>query len=152
MACCQPFLVVGSNTARTFTNINANQNLNKQLSSISSITTSWSWTQTYSGSLVDDIAYDLFTSATSGGSNAYEIMVWLANYNAGPISSSYGSNGQPTPVASGISLAGHTWNLYSGSNGANNVFSFLPTSGTVTNFSGDIKTFLNVCGSFSATA
>lgn len=73
-----------------------------------------------------------------------EIMIWLANFNAGPISSAYNSSGQPVPVASGISLAGHTWNLYSGSNGANNVFSFLPASGTITSFSGDIKTFLNV--------
>jgi xyloglucan-specific endo-beta-1,4-glucanase len=71
-------------------------------------------------------------------------MIWLANFNAGPISASYSASGQPVPIASGISLAGHTWNLYSGSNGANNVFSFLPASGTITSFSGDIKTFLNV--------
>jgi hypothetical protein len=70
---------------------------------------SWTWSTSYSGSIVADVAYDLFTSATSGGANAYEIMIWLANYNAGPISYSYGSNGQPTPVASGVSLAGHTW-------------------------------------------
>ena len=71
-------------------------------------------------------------------------MVWLANFNAGPISFQYGSDGRPVPVASSISLAGHTWNLYSGSNGANNVFSFLPTSGTITSFSGDLKPFFNV--------
>jgi hypothetical protein len=35
-------------------------------------------------------------------------------------------------------------NVYSGSNGANNVFSFLPTSGTVTSFSGDLNLFLKV--------
>jgi xyloglucan-specific endo-beta-1,4-glucanase len=101
-------------------------------------------------------------SATSGGSNAYEIMIWLANYNAGPISYNYGSNGQPTPVASNLSIAGHTWyalpvprtfrrlvsltsdgrNLYYGSNGSNYVYSFLPTSGTVTAFSGDVNAFL----------
>ena len=34
--------------------------------------------------------------------------------------------------------------MYFGSNGANNVYSFLPTSGTVTNFSGDINAFLKV--------
>ena len=71
-------------------------------------------------------------------------MIWLANYNAGPISAVYNSSGQPVPVASNISLAGHTWNLYSGSNGANNVFSFLPTSGMITSFNGDIFTFLTV--------
>lgn len=94
--------------------------------------------------MVADVAYDLFTANTAGGANVNEIMIWLANYNAGPISATYNSSGQPVPVASNISLGGHTWNLYSGSNGANNVFSFLPTSGTVTNFSADLKTFLTV--------
>ena len=35
-----------------------------------------------------------------------------------------------------------TRNLYFGSNGANNVYSFLPASGTISSFSGDINTFL----------
>lgn len=35
-----------------------------------------------SSSVVADVAYDMFTSSTSGGSNEYEIMVWLANYNS----------------------------------------------------------------------
>ena len=106
--------------------------------------TTWDWSQTSSGSIVADVAYDLFTSNTAGGSNVNEIMIWLANFNAGPISSQYGSDGKPVPVASNLSLAGHTWNLYSGSNGANAVFSFLPTSGTITSFSGDIKAFFDV--------
>lgn len=133
----------GSGGVKSFTNIQLNQGINKQLSAISSMPTTWQWSQSSSGTVVADIAYDLFTSNSPGGSNVNEIMIWLANYNAGPISSSYSSSGQPVPVASGISLAGHTWNLYSGSNGANNVFSFLPTSGTITNFSGDVKAFLN---------
>lgn len=59
--------------------------------------------------MVADVAYDLFTSASSGGSAAYEIMIWLANINAGPISATYNSAGQPVPVSSDISLAGQTW-------------------------------------------
>lgn len=35
-------------------------------------------------------------------------------------------------------------NVYHGSNGSNEVFSFLPTSGTIASFSGDLKTFLTV--------
>jgi xyloglucan-specific endo-beta-1,4-glucanase len=66
----------------------------------------------YSGSLVADVAYDIFTSASSGGANAYEIMIWLANYNAGPISSQYSSSGAPTPVQSNVNIAGHTWFVY----------------------------------------
>jgi len=95
---------------KSYTNINANLGLNKRLSAISSIPSTWTWSQTAtSGSLVAAIAYDLFTSATSGGSNAYEIMIWLANYNAGPISYNYGSDGKPVAVASNLSLAGKTW-------------------------------------------
>jgi xyloglucan-specific endo-beta-1,4-glucanase len=69
-------------------------------------------------------------------------MIWLANYNAGPISYTYGADGSPTPVASNLSLGGHTWNLYYGTNGANYVYSFLPTSGTITSFSADLNAFL----------
>ncbi|KAI0087216.1 concanavalin A-like lectin/glucanase [Irpex rosettiformis] len=133
----------GGSGVKSFSNIQLNNGINKQLSAISSIPTTWKWSQTSSGTIVADVAYDLFTSNSAGGSNVNEIMIWLANYNAGPISSTYNSAGQPVPAASGISLAGHTWNLYSGSNGANNVFSFLPTSGTITSFSGDLKPFFD---------
>jgi xyloglucan-specific endo-beta-1,4-glucanase len=40
------------------------------------------------------------------------------------------------------SLTGGDRNLYYGSNGSNYVYSFLPTSGTVTAFSGDVNAFL----------
>ncbi|KAF9063019.1 glycoside hydrolase family 12 protein [Rhodocollybia butyracea] len=134
----------GGTGVKSFTNIQLNAGINQKLSAISTIPSTWNWKQTSSGTVVADVAYDMFTSNNAGGSAVNEIMIWLANYNAGPISFVYNSAGQPVPVASGISLAGHTWNLYSGSNGANNVFSFLPsTSGTtITSFSGDIKTFL----------
>ncbi|RDB26664.1 putative xyloglucan-specific endo-beta-1,4-glucanase A [Hypsizygus marmoreus] len=134
---------VGGNGVKSYTNINLNSGLNKRLSAISTIPTTWRWSQTISGSIVANIAFDLFTSSTSGGSNANEIMVWLANYNAGPISAVYNSDGTPKPVASNVSLAGRTWNVYFGSNGANNVYSFLPTSGAVvTSFSADLNIFL----------
>ncbi|VDB99564.1 unnamed protein product [Peniophora sp. CBMAI 1063] len=132
----------GGTGIKSFTNLQQNDGANQQLSAISSIQTTWDWSIS-SSNIVADVAYDTFTSATSGGSAAYEIMVWLANYNAGPISSSYDSSGQPVPVASSITIAGHTWNLYSGSNGANAVFSFLPTSGVITSFSGDLMDFFS---------
>lgn len=69
----------------------------------------WRWSQSSSGTVVANIAYDLFTSTTSGGANVNEIMIWLANYNAGPISAVYNSDGTPQPKASNVSLAGHTW-------------------------------------------
>jgi len=132
----------GGSGVKSFSNIQLNQGINKQLSAIKSIPSTWNWSQSTSGTIVADVAYDLFTSNSAGGSNVNEIMVWLANINAGPISAVYNSNGTPQPVASNLNIAGHTWNLYSGSNGANNVFSFLPTSGTITSFSGDLLAFL----------
>ncbi|KZP14586.1 glycoside hydrolase family 12 protein [Athelia psychrophila] len=132
----------GGSGVKSFSNINLDVGLNVKLSAITSIVSTWDWSISSSSGIVADVAYDLFTSATSGGSNAYEIMIWLANYNAGPISYTYGSSGAPTPVASNITIAGHTWNLYYGSNGSNYVYSFLPVSGVVTAFSGDLKAFL----------
>ncbi|KIP09316.1 glycoside hydrolase family 12 protein [Phlebiopsis gigantea 11061_1 CR5-6] len=128
---------------KSYSNIQLNKGINTQLSAISSIPTVWQWSQSSSSSIVADVAYDLFTSKTAGGKNTNEIMIWLANFNAGPLSYTYGSNGKPTPVASNLSLAGHTWSLYHGNNGANEVWSFLPSSGTITSFSGDLNTFLN---------
>ncbi|KAK7052250.1 glycoside hydrolase family 12 protein [Favolaschia claudopus] len=132
----------GGSGVKSYTNVGTSQGINKQLSAIKSIPAVWTWSQSTSGSIVANVAYDLFTSNSAGGSNVNEIMIWLANLNAGPISATYNSAGQPVPVASNVSLGGHTWNLYFGSNGANNVYSFLPTSGQVTSFNADINLFL----------
>ncbi|KAJ7267406.1 glycoside hydrolase family 12 protein [Mycena rebaudengoi] len=132
----------GGTGVKSYTNVQQNAGINKQLSAIKTIPAVWTWSQATTGTVVANVAYDLFTANTAGGSSVNEIMIWLANINAGPISFVYNSAGQPVPVASNVSLGGHTWNLYSGSNGANNVFSFLPTSGTVTSFNADINLFL----------
>ncbi|CAK4034298.1 Endoglucanase cel12C [Lecanosticta acicola] len=132
----------GSGGVKTYPNVVANYAA-KQLSAISSMKTSWSWS--YSGSsIVADVAYDLFTSSSATGSNENEIMIWLAAYGgAGPISASYDSSGSPVPVAT-VTLAGYSWKLYKGSNGVNEVYSFLPATGSIiTIFSGDIKTFIS---------
>ncbi|KAI0761855.1 concanavalin A-like lectin/glucanase domain-containing protein [Irpex lacteus] len=135
---------VGGTGIKSYSNIQQNAGINKQLSAIKSIPTTWKWSQKSSGSIVADVAYDLFTADTAGGSNVNEIMIWLANYNAKPISFNWSAQGDPIPVATSVSLAGHTWNVYSGSNGANNVFSFLPSNGGVlTSFSGDLKVFFD---------
>ncbi|KAG6890041.1 hypothetical protein C0995_012498 [Termitomyces sp. Mi166 len=147
---------VGGTGVKSYTNVALNSGLNKRLSDISSIPSS-------SGTVVADVAYDLFTSSSSGGSAQNEIMIWLANYNAGPISAVYNSDGTPQPKASNVSLGGRTWsvtpvlslaftdnmrsslqrNLYFGSNGVNNVYSFLPTGNAiVTSFNADINVFI----------
>ncbi|KAK3703326.1 hypothetical protein LTR37_014538 [Vermiconidia calcicola] len=117
----------------------------KPLSEITSMQSSWSWS--YDGSnIVADVAYDMFTSSTAGGSNEYEIMIWLAALGgAGPISSTYGADGSATPIAT-VALAGTNWTLYKGPNGDMTVFSFLADS-EVTNFSGDLKEFIDYLAS-----
>lgn len=62
-------------------------------------------------------------------------MVWLAALGgAGPISSSGSPVATPT-------IAGISWKLYSGPNGATTVYSFVAAS-EVTSFSADMKLFL----------
>lgn len=131
----------------------------QQISAISSMPSTWSWT--YEGDdIVADVAYDFFTSSTAGGSNEFEVMVWLAALGgAGPISSkclhfrlyicvaddrvpgSYGADGAAVPVAT-ADIAGQSWKLYKGPNGQMTVFSFVATS-TVNDFSGDMKDFFD---------
>jgi xyloglucan-specific endo-beta-1,4-glucanase len=61
-------------------------------------------------------------------------MIWLAALGgAGPIS----STGSPV---SNATIAGVSWNLYCGPNGAMTVYSFVAVS-EVTSFSGDLKLF-----------
>jgi xyloglucan-specific endo-beta-1,4-glucanase len=139
------------------------------ISKIKSIPSAWSWSYTGSG-LTADVAYDLFTSNSAGGSEAYEMMIWLANINAGPISryvlsrcpihspvssrslrkqirlltlfrSAYSADGKAVPIGS-TTIAGTKWNVYKGPNGAMTVFSFLPADGSqIKSFNGDVNLF-----------
>ena len=58
-----------------------------------------------------DIAYDFFTSDSPGGSNLHEAMIWLGNFNAGPISN-YDADG-PIPTMTNLAIAGYTWQVTS---------------------------------------
>jgi xyloglucan-specific endo-beta-1,4-glucanase len=90
-------------------------------------------------------------------------MVWLANFEAGPISTSLTIDGTPIPITGNISLVGHDWysslpytegceilkpillprDLYDKINGTNHIYSFLPSDhAPITSFEGDLYTFL----------
>lgn len=109
--------------------------LNRTVSSINTLTTSFNVSVPGSGNYAT--TYDIWANNW-----AYEIMLWM-NWNGqvGPIAESYDQNGA-VPNFRNVSLGGHTWNIYRGSNGANAVFSFLRTSqtnsGTV-----DVRAILN---------
>ncbi|KAK7424057.1 hypothetical protein QQX98_000667 [Neonectria punicea] len=122
----------GSNQVKSYSNV-ALESVNKQLSAISSIPSTWKWTQTGSN-LVADVAYDLWLAPSVGANNQYEIMIWLAAYGgAGPISST-GS------AIDTVTIAGSSWTVYSGPNGDTTVYSFVAAS-TITSFSGDLNLF-----------
>ncbi|KAK4185154.1 endoglucanase [Podospora australis] len=84
-----------------------------------------------------NVAYDVFTAANANNPNSYgdyELMIWLARYgNVYPIGSKVTS----------VNLAGKTWDLWTGYNGAMRVYSFVPPSGTIKSFSADVKEFFN---------
>lgn len=69
----------------------------------------WEWSYDITSTAVADVAYDLFTSTSPNGDNINEIMVWLANINAGPISAVFNAEGQAVPAISNVELEGNTW-------------------------------------------
>jgi hypothetical protein len=95
----------------------------RTVSSLATLTSSFNVTVPTSGNY--ETAYDIWAN-----NNAYEVMLWM-NWNGavGPIADSYDSNGA-VPAFRNVSLGGHTWNIYRGSNGANAVYSFLRTGNT----------------------
>ncbi|KAK8058047.1 endoglucanase a precursor [Apiospora phragmitis] len=95
------------------------------VSQINSLPTSvdWTYNTTFIGA---NVAYDIFTSTDRdhGNSNGdYELMIWL-------------------PIAT-VNIAGHTWDLDTGFNGAMRVFSFLAVNRPINSFSADVKDFFN---------
>lgn len=102
------------------------RNVGKKISALGSLTSSFNVSRPGSGAYTS--AYDIWA-----GGNAYEIMLWMNKQGSvGPIGSQQTS----------ASVGGHSWNIYKGTNGSNQVFSFVRTgntnSGTV-----DIKAVMN---------
>jgi xyloglucan-specific endo-beta-1,4-glucanase len=107
-----------------------NFNVNKALGSLTRLTSTMSATTPAGGAW--ESAYDIWDT-----NHAYEIMLWM-NYtgtaagcgNVKPISYNWSAAGCAIPVYTNVAVGGHTWNVYRGSNGANQVFSLLRTSKT----------------------
>ncbi|MFI1995511.1 hypothetical protein [Actinoplanes sp. NPDC020271] len=105
---------------------NAGKSVNKRLSALGSATSSFNVTVPSSGAYTT--AYDIWAN-----DNAYEIMLWMNRTGAvGPIGS----------LQTSVTVGGHSWNVYSGSNGANAVYSFVRTSNTSAG-TVDIKAIMN---------
>ncbi|CAM4491211.1 GH12 family glycosyl hydrolase domain-containing protein [Paenibacillus tarimensis] len=104
---------------------NSTKDVGKKLSALSSVKSSFNVTVPTSGT--DFVtAYDIWA-----GNYAYEIMLWMNHYGGvKPISHNWDAQGNPVPVYTNVNVGGHTWNVYRGTNGHNEVFSFVRTSKT----------------------
>jgi hypothetical protein len=91
---------------------NAKKVINKSITSLGSLSSSYNVTVPSSGSY--NTSYDIWDT-----NHAYEIMLWMNKTGAvGPLGTSQGN----------VTLGGHTWTVYKGNNGSNAVFSFVRTS------------------------
>jgi hypothetical protein len=93
---------------------NATRAVNRNLSAIRSLTSTFNVTVPSSGAYAS--TYDIWAN-----NHAYEIMLWMNK--TGPV-------GPLGSLQTTASVGGHTWQIYRGSNGANEVFSFIRTANT----------------------
>ncbi|MFG3685638.1 cellulose binding domain-containing protein [Micromonospora sp. NPDC047740] len=116
-----------------YTNCSPGTNLPVQVKNISSAPSSISYN--YVSGAIYDAAYDIWLDPTPkrDGVNQMEIMIWFNRQ--GPI--------QPigSPVGN-TTVAGRTWEVWRGSNGSNNVISYLAPS-PITSMSFDVMAFIN---------
>ncbi|MEU0153547.1 GH12 family glycosyl hydrolase domain-containing protein [Micromonospora fulviviridis] len=116
-----------------YTNCSPGTNLPAQVKNISSAPGSISYN--YVSGAIYDAAYDIWLdpSPKKDGVNQMEIMIWLNRQ--GPI--------QPigSPVGN-ASIAGRTWEVWRGSNGSNNVISYVAPS-AIPSMSFDAMAFIN---------
>jgi hypothetical protein len=108
-----------------------------QVSSLTAgkVTTSWSTTQPGGSGNAYDVAYDIWvnqTPTTSGQPNGTEIMVWL-NHNGSV--QPFGSE-----VASNVSLGGHTYNIWYGTQSSWDTVTYDMTSGSTSVSNLDVGT------------
>ena len=115
-----------------YTNCSPGTNLPVQVSRISSAPSSISYT--YVGGTYN-ASYDIWLDPTprTNGVNAMEIMIWLNRQGAiQPIGSPVGNT----------TIGGRTWQVWQGSNGSNNVISYVAPS-PITSWSFDALGFIN---------
>jgi hypothetical protein len=115
-----------------YTNCSPGTRLPAQLSTISSAPSSISYG--YVGDAVYNASYDIWLDPTprTDGVNQTEIMIWF--HKVGPIQ----------PIGSQVGTAtvgGRTWQVWSGSNGTNNVLSFVAPS-SIAGWSFDVMDFV----------
>nr|BFE68795.1 hypothetical protein GCM10020092_020960 [Actinoplanes digitatis] len=116
-----------------YTNCSPGSNLPMQVSSISSANSSIGYT--YVSGATYDAAYDIWLdpSPRKDGVNAMEIMIW------------FNRQGSIQPIGSAIgntTIGGRTWQVWQGSNGSNNVISYVAPS-AITSWNFSVLDFIN---------
>jgi len=110
----------------------------KAISSINTYTSSFDLLVPSGGAY--ETAYDLWVKGTT--SARIEIMLWMTfQGGVNPIAKAYDASGA-VPDETNVTVGGHTWNVFYGSNGSNDVASFVRTSPTSSG-SVDIKAILS---------
>ncbi|KAJ3564042.1 hypothetical protein NP233_g4312 [Leucocoprinus birnbaumii] len=130
----------GENNVKSYPNLASNTAKGKQLSSIGSAPTSWSWNYQSNNNVRADVSYDIWLGNAQSGdpassASSYEIMIWLSGQG--------GIQPVGSQVTTGINLAGHNWNLWKGPNQNWQVLSFVSADGDITNFDADLKEFFD---------
>jgi hypothetical protein len=116
-----------------YTNCSPGTNLPMQVSSISSATSSISYN--YVSGATYDAAYDIWLDPTpkKDGVSAMEIMIWFNRQGSiQPIGSVVGST----------TIGGRTWQVWQGSNGSNNVISYVAPS-AISSWNFSVLDFIN---------
>ena len=116
-----------------YTNCSPGTNLPMQVSAISSATSSISYN--YVSGATYDAAYDIWLDPTPrrDGNNAMEIMIW------------FNRQGSIQPIGSVVgntTIGGRTWQVWQGSNGSNNVISYVAPS-PISSWSFSVLDFIN---------
>lgn len=94
---------------------NATRHIGRRVSQLGSVTSTFTVSVPTSG-VAFATAYDIWTT-----DHAHEIMLWMNKYGpVGPLGS----------YQTRVSVGGHTWDVYRGSNGSNQVYSFIRSGNT----------------------
>ena len=115
-----------------YSNCSPNSPLPRQISALGTVNSSISLNYISSGTW--NASYDIWINADTNVSGVQdtEIMIWLNRMGSiQPI-------GSPTGTAN---IAGHSWQVWTGSNGQNNVVSYLSSS-PINNFSFNVRDFI----------
>ncbi|KAK7472427.1 hypothetical protein VKT23_000542 [Stygiomarasmius scandens] len=127
------------NSVKSYSNVESTVAKGMQLADITSAPTTWVWNyQSQSSGIRADVAYDIWTGvpqtgAPASSASSYEIMIWLSGLG--------GIQPVGSPVSTGITVAGHKFDLWRGPNQNWQVLSFKTAEGDINDFDVDLNEF-----------